>query len=185
MRSVLEDQEVASEELRAANEEILSGNEELRRTHEKLQTAQEEVQPAIEELTTLNEQLRNRNLELSQTANDLIGVLNAVEIPILILGNDRRIRRFTPAAGKLLNLISTDVGRPIGQIRPNVEIPDLADLASEVIENNRPVEREVRDKRGNWYAFRMRPHPSEENKIGAILTVVDINRGQTIVNRRA
>jgi two-component system CheB/CheR fusion protein len=141
---------------------------------EKLQHPQEGVGSANEELASLNEQLRKRNLELSQTANDLTGMLSAAEIPILILGNDRRIRRFTPAAGKLLNLISTDVGRPIGEIRPNVEIPDLADLASHVIENNRPVEREVRDKGGNWYAFRMRPHPSEENRIEVILTVVDI-----------
>ena len=130
MGSVLEDQEAASEELRAANEEILSSNEELQSTNEELQTAQEEVQSSNEELTTVNEELRDRNLELSQTATDLTGVLNAVEIPILILGNDRRIRRFTPAAEKLLNLISTDVGRPISQIRPNVEIPNLADLAS-------------------------------------------------------
>ena len=128
MRAVLEDQEAAAEELRAANEEILSGNEELQSSNEELQTAQEEVQSANEELTTLNEELQNRNSELSQTANDLTGVLNAVEIPILILGNDRRIRRFTPAAEKLLNLIPTDVGRSIGQIRPNVDIPDLADL---------------------------------------------------------
>ena len=142
---------------------------------EKVQTAQEEVHPSIEELAALNEQLRHRNMELSQTANDLTGMLDAVEIPIVILGNDRRIRRFTAAAGKLLNLISTDVGRPIGQIRPNLETPDLADLASQVIENNRPMEREVRGKRGNWYALRMRPHPSAGNRIEVILAVVDIN----------
>ncbi|HXW13382.1 MAG TPA: chemotaxis protein CheB [Terriglobia bacterium] len=175
LRSILEDQEGTSEELRAANEEVLSSNEELQSTNEELQTAQEEVQSANEELTTVNEELRDRNLDLTQTANDLTGVLNAVEIPILILGNDRRIRRFTPAAGKLLNLISTDVGRPISQIRPNVEIPDLAELVSEVIENKRSVEREVCDERGHWYAFRMLPHQLKENKIEAILTVVDIN----------
>jgi two-component system CheB/CheR fusion protein len=106
----------------------------------------------------------------------LASLLNAVEVPILILGHDRRIRRFSRAAGKLLNLIPTDVGRPIGQIRPEIEIPDLANLASQVIEHNRPVEREVRDQRGNWYAFRMRPHQLEENKIGAILTVVNITQ---------
>ena len=60
---------------------------------EKVQTAQEEVQPSIEELTALNEQLRHRNMELSQTANDLTGMLNAVEIPI----RDPRKRPADPA----------------------------------------------------------------------------------------
>ncbi|MEJ2008408.1 MAG: PAS domain S-box protein, partial [Acidobacteriota bacterium] len=176
LRSLMEDHEAATEELRAANEEILSSNEELQSTNEELQTAKEELQSTNEELTTLNEELQNRNIELSQTASDLNSLLNAVEIPIVILGNDRSIRRFTPTGEKLLNLIPSDVGRPISQIRTNVEIPDLDQMASEVIERGVPVEREVRDQTGHWYALRMRPFLTAENRIeGILIVLVDIH----------
>lgn len=176
LRSLMEDHEAATEELRAANEEILSSNEELRSTNEELQTAKEELQSTNEELTTLNDELQNRNLELSQTASDLNSLLNAVEIPIVILGNDRSIRRFTPTGEKLLNLISSDVGRPIGQIRTNIEIPDLDQMASEVIERGVSVEREVRDHKGHWYALRMRPYVTAEDRIeGILIVLVDIH----------
>jgi two-component system CheB/CheR fusion protein len=176
LRSLLEDQEAASEELRAANEEILSSNEELQSTNEELQTAKEELQSSNEELTTLNEELQNRNVELSRTANDLNSLLNAIEIPIVILGTDLRIRRFTPAAEKLLGLLASDVGRPIAQTRSNLDIPDLDRAASEVIERMVSVEREVQDHNGKWYVLRMRPYQTAENTIeGIVMVLVDIH----------
>jgi two-component system CheB/CheR fusion protein len=114
LQSIIEGQETTNEELKSANEEILSANEELQSTNEELETAKEELQSTNEELTTLNEELQNRNQELSVDNNDLWNLLASVHIPILVLGNDLRVRHFTPQAEKLLNLIPTDVGRPIG-----------------------------------------------------------------------
>jgi two-component system CheB/CheR fusion protein len=42
-----------------------------------------------------------------------MNLLSTVDITILIVGNDMRIRRFTPTAERMLNLIPGDVGRPI------------------------------------------------------------------------
>ena len=176
LRALAEDHEAAAEELRAANEEVLSSNEELQSTNEELETAKEELQSSNEELTTLNEELQNRNVELAQTTNDLKGLLDTVEIPIAILGNDRTLRRVTPAAAKLLNLVPHDVGRPISQIRPSVDIPDLDRLASDVVQSGLAQEREVRDRMGHWYALRIRPYTTEGSRIeGLLITVVDIN----------
>jgi two-component system, chemotaxis family, CheB/CheR fusion protein len=176
LRSVIEDQEAATEEVRAANEEILSSNEELQSTNEELETAKEELQSSNEELATLNDELQKRNLELSQSASDLDSLLNAVEIPIVIVGNDLCIRRFTSTAHSLLNLIPSDIGRPISQIRPNLELPNLDQLASEVIESSHPLEIEVRDKNGHWYALRVRPYRTAENRLeGILMAVVDIH----------
>jgi two-component system CheB/CheR fusion protein len=176
LRAVVEDQEAANEEVRAANEEILSSNEELQSTNEELETAKEELQSSNEELATLNDELQNRNLELSQTASDLNSLLNAVDIPIVILGNDRCIRRFTPAAQQLLNLIPTDIGRPIVQIRPNLQLPSLDQVAAEVIDTLHPLEMEVRDDNGHWYLLRVRPYKTAENLLeGILIAVIDIN----------
>ncbi len=176
LRSMIEDGEASSEELQAANEEILSSNEELQSTNEELETAKEELQSSNEELTTLNEELQNRNTELAQLANDLSNLLIGVEIPIVIVSADRRIRRFTPSAEKVFNLIPGDVGRPIGNIKPDIEIPDLEDLAAEVLNKIQTLEREVRDKTGHWYSLRMRPYKTAENKIdGVIIALADID----------
>ena len=92
---------------------------------------------------TVNDEMQSRNTELQQINNDLLNLLSSVNIPILMLSGDWRIRRFTPQAEKLLNLLPGDVGRPIGHVRPNIEIPDLAGLVSEVLDTVSVREREV------------------------------------------
>ena len=125
LQSVINEREVADEELRSANEEIQSSNEELQSTNEELETAKEELQSTNEELTTLNEELRHTNLELSEVNNDLLNLLRSVNIPVVIVGRDLRIRRFTPPAHKTLKLIPSDVGRLITDLQPDIQIPDL------------------------------------------------------------
>src|SRR6266478_6150390 len=136
LQSLIEEHETTSEEFKTANEEVLSSNEELQSTNEELETAKEELQSTNEELTTVNEELQNRNLELSTANNDLLNVLENVNIPVVIVNNDVRIRRFTPAAQKLLNLLSSDVGRYLGDIRPNMDFDNLGQLARQTIETS-------------------------------------------------
>ncbi len=176
LNSVLEEYGATTEELRTANEEVLSGNEELQSTNEELETAKEELQSSNEELTTLNEELENRNLELGRLYNDLNNLLSSTNLPIVMLGADLRIRRFTPAAEKLLNLTQLDVGRPIGHLRLNIKVDNLERFATEVIDTVTTCEREVQDGDGHWYSLRLRPYRTTDNKIdGAVLTLVDIN----------
>ncbi|MCC6368278.1 MAG: PAS domain S-box protein [Bryobacterales bacterium] len=176
LRSVVEDQETTTEELKSANEEVLSSNEELQSTNEELETAKEELQSTNEELTTLNEELQNRNAELGQLANDLSNLLVGANIPVLILGSDLRIRRFTPMAGTVLNLIPADVGRPFSQIASTVNVPDLPSLLNEVIDHFAIIEREVQDQQGRWYTLRMRPYKTGDNKIdGVLIALLDID----------
>jgi two-component system CheB/CheR fusion protein len=176
LQSVIQELEAANEELQSANEEVLSSNEELQSTNEELDTAKEELQSTNEELNTVNEELQGRNEELSRVNSDLLNLLGSVQIAIVIVGLDMRIRRFTPMAEKVLNLIPADVDRAIGHINPNLEGANLKDLIAECIDSISPVEREVRDRDGRWYALRIRPYRSAENKIdGAVLALFDID----------
>src|SRR5262249_1945537 len=117
LQSIIEEQEASNEELKSANEEILSSNEELQSTNKELETAKEELQSTNEELTTVNEELQNRNLELTQANNDLQNILAGTSLAIVMLGPEGRLRRFTAQAEKLLNLIPSDVGRRITEIK--------------------------------------------------------------------
>jgi two-component system CheB/CheR fusion protein len=176
-QDLIEDHESTTQEFSAANKEILSANEELQSTNEELETAKEELQSTNEELTTLNEELQNRNLELTATNNDLLNVLGNVNIPMVIVDNDLRIRRFTPPAQKLLNLLPGDIGRRLTQIRPNLVMHDLGPIAREAIEKATLRELEVRESDdGAWHMLRVRPYKTWDNRIdGAVLSFEDIN----------
>lgn len=176
LQAIIEEQEATNEELKSANEEIQSSNEELQSTNEELETAKEELQSTNEELTTLNEELQNRNTELSAVNNDLTNLLSSVNVAILMLGNDLIIRRFTPMAERLFNLIPSDVGRRLSDMNRSVLVPDLDSAIQDVIDNLVSIEREVQDREGRWYSLRIRPYRTRENKIdGAVILLVDID----------
>ncbi len=176
LQSIIQDLEAANEELQSANEEILSSNEELQSTNEELDTAKEELQSTNEELNTVNEELHSRNEELSRVNSDLVNLVASVQIPIVMVTGDLRIRRFTPSAERLLNLIPADVGRPIGQVKPNFDSTDMEQLISEVVENVVTRERVVTDRDGNVYLLRIRPYKNVENRIdGAVLALFDVS----------
>jgi|GEM_PF-6968293 len=141
-----------------------------------METAKEELQSANEELTTVNDEMQTRNAEMLHLNSDLINLLASVDIPIVMVGPDGKIRRFTPKAGKTLKLIASDVGRPIGDIKPNIQVPDLDQLVSEVMETMTIREVEAQDNQGHWFHLQVRPYRTAENKIdGAVIALLDID----------
>ena len=176
LRSLICEHEGNVEEFKAAHEEVLSANEELQSTNEELETAKEELQSTNEELTTLNEEMQNRNVELGSANNDLLNLLGHVDVPVVMVSNDLRIRRFTPPAQKLLNLLPGDIGRRLGEIRPNLDVEDLETLAREAIRHAAPQQRQVRSKEGEWQVLHVRPYRTWDNRIeGAVISLQDVN----------
>ncbi len=176
LQSIIEEQEATFEELKSANEEILSSNEELQSTNEEMETAKEELQSSNEELTTLNDELQNRNSELTHVNNDMVNLLSSVNVAIIMLERTLRIRRYTPMAEKAFNLIPADLGRPIGDLNLRMEIPNLQEVLTEVIDSIGEKELEVRDQAGKWFLLRIRPYKTSENKLdGAVLIFIDID----------
>ncbi len=174
LQSVIEEQESTNEELKSANEEILSANEELQSTNEELQTAKEEAQSANEELVTVNDELRHRNIELARLNDDLVNLLSGVNLPIIMVSRDLRIRRFTPLAERVFSLIPSDVGRPISDIKPKLRLDDLTSLLNGVIDSLVPYEGDVQDLSGRWYSLRVRPYVTLERRIdGASILLVE------------
>ncbi len=171
MRVLIEEHESAQEELKAANEEVLSSNEELQSTNEELETAKEELQSSNEELITLNDELQHSNAELNVLTHDLTNLLVGVDIPVLVLDAGLRIRRFTPMAETLLNLIPGDVGRPFTNIASNLDVADWKELFAEVTSKGQSIEREVSSRDGHRYSMRVRPYKSTDNKIQGVIVV--------------
>jgi two-component system, chemotaxis family, CheB/CheR fusion protein len=169
LQSIIEEKESALEELRSASEEAQAGNEEL-------ETAQEELESANEELNTLNEELKSSNTELSQVNRDLTNLLESINIPLVMVGKDLRIRRFTRAIEPMLNLIASDAGRLITDLQPHIELPDLRRLLLDAMEGGDREPRDVRDAHGNWYSLRILPSAGVNGKIdGAVVMLIDID----------
>jgi two-component system CheB/CheR fusion protein len=176
LQSIIEAQEASNEELQSANEEIQSGNEELQSTNEELQTSKEELESANEELNTVNEEMQHRNTQLTQVNNDLTNFLNSVNIPMVMLGPDLAVRRFTPQCDTVLGLAANDVGRPITNLRLKIEIPDLETQLLNVIQDVKSTQQEIQDPKGSWWRLRFSPYRTWDNKIdGAVVTLQDIN----------
>ena len=181
LQAVIQEQETTNEELKTANEEAMSSMEELQSTNEELETAKEELQSSNEELVTLNEQLQNRNAELSLLSADLGNILAGVEIPIVVLSADLRIRRFTAPAEKLLGMISADIGRPISKLRLGINIPDLDDLIATAIRQREGTAREIQSESGRWYALHIHPFiPGDDKLQGLLLAFIDIHESKKL-----
>jgi len=169
LQSIIEEKESALEELRSTSEEAQAGNEEL-------ETAQEELESANEELNTLNEELKTSNTELSQVNRDLTNLLESINIPLVMVGKDLRIRRFTRAIEPMLNLIASDAGRLITDLRPHIELPDLRRLLLDAMEGGNREPYDIRDAHGCWYSLRILPSVGLNGKIdGAVVMLIDVD----------
>ncbi len=175
LQTVIEELESSNEELRSAHEEMQSVNEEMQSTNEELETSKEELQSVNEELSTVNSELQAKVLDLSRSNNDMQNLLSGTDIGTIFVDHQLRILRFTPTVSSLINLIATDVGRPVDQIRTTLRGYDcLAADSKEVLNSLIPKEFEVESNAGAWYLLRIRPYRTLENVIeGVVVTFTD------------
>lgn len=177
LQAVSEEYATTTEELKSMNEELQSSNEELQSTNEEMETAKEELQSINEEQITLNSELQSKIDELSHVNNDMSNLLSGTDIATLFLDADLNIKRFTPATQRILNLIHSDVGRPVSHIATNLNYESMVEDARQVLDTLRSKEFEVRAKDGAWYQMRILPYRTVDNVIeGLVLTFNDITK---------
>jgi two-component system CheB/CheR fusion protein len=175
LQSIIESQEATNEELQSANEEIQSGNEELQSTNEELQTSKEELESANEELNTVNEEIQHRNQQLAQLSNDLINLLNSATIPMVMLGEDLHIRRYTPEAERVFGFSSHDMGKALTHLHLNLDVPELERWMLDVMRDMTMHNEQVEARDGRSYKLRITPYRTLENKIdGVVVALLDI-----------
>ncbi len=181
LHTTIEELETSNEELKSANEELQSMNEELQSTNEELETSKEELQSLNEELLTVNTELQNKVDQLSEVNDDMNNLLNSIEIPTIFVDKNIKIKRFTKETTKLINLISSDVGRPLEDIVSNVEYDNLINDIKEVMDRVIYKEEEVRTKDRKWYLVRIIPYKTLDNIIdGAVITFTDITEQKEV-----
>jgi two-component system CheB/CheR fusion protein len=175
LQDVIAQSERTNEELKAANEEVTSMNEELQSTNEELETSKEELQSFNEELQTVNSQIQYKNQELEETTDTLNNLLASSEIATVFLDKSFCIRWFSPSSKELLELVDSDIGRPVTHFAWKVADDALLRDAETVLQKLNGIDAEVRSSAGRWYLRRLLPYRTHNDRIdGVVISFIDI-----------
>ncbi|MBD3182938.1 PAS domain-containing protein [Candidatus Poribacteria bacterium] len=177
LQTTIEELETSNEELKSTNEELQSSNEELQSTNEELETSKEELQSVNEELTTVNAELENKLDQLHKANNDMNNLLVSTEIATIFLDEKLQIKLYTPKATEAINLIQSDIGRPLKHTVSNLKYEDLIEDAKEVLNTLESKEVEVQSNDGKWFSIKIFPYRTTDNVIeGVIINFIDITK---------
>ncbi|MFH1057945.1 MAG: chemotaxis protein CheB [Pseudomonadota bacterium] len=173
LQTITEELETSNEELQSLNEELQSANEELQSANEELETSNEELQATNDELTTVNEELQVKSTELSATYSDLENVLRRMSVAMVLVDRNHRVKRFTPPATAIFNIMSGDRGQVLTSLPSHLDLPNLRAALAGAIEEGKTVSQTI--TAGNRiYEMAVYPYYSQEECIsGAILTFYD------------
>jgi uncharacterized phage infection (PIP) family protein YhgE len=151
LQQAREEIQTTREEMQTSQEELKSTNEELQSTNEELTTSKEEMQFLNEELQTVNNELQAKVDEFSQANNDMKNLLNSTDIATLFLDEQLAVRRFTAQTTSIIKLIAGDTGRPIIDITTDLDYPQMAADAREVLRTLVFIEKQVATRDGRWF----------------------------------
>ena len=170
LHALMEEMETANEELQSSNEELLSSNEELQSTNEELQSLNEE-------LHTVNAEHQQKIKELVELNDDFNNYFRSTEIGQLFVDKDLMIRKYTPAISKQINIIESDIGRPISHFSYNLKSQNIIDDIKHVIETSETIEKEVEvTSNKQCYLMRIIPYLRQDNQTdGVVITFVDVS----------
>jgi len=167
--------QMAIESLETANEELQSSNEELLSANEELQSSNEELQSLNEELHTLNTEHQLRIKELIELNDDLNNYFRSTEIAQVFVDASLRIRKFNPAAVQMINLIESDIGRPIEHISTNIREDNLYKDILSVLKDEKIREKEIQLSSGRCCLMRILPYLRQDRQVdGVVVSFVDI-----------
>ena len=168
----------ASEKLFALNENMQSFNEELLSANEEMQSTNEEMQSINEELHTINADYQLKNKELLELNDDLNNYFKSNINGQLFVSSDLRLMRFSPGTVRHINLLESDIGRPISNISTNFRFETLSEDINHVLNNGYSITREIQSNDGKWYQVMTMAYIRQlgNKRTGAIITFNDITQ---------
>lgn len=176
LKDIKDKLQVAYEQLDASNENMQSFNEELISANEEMQSTNEEMQSVNEELHTINADYQLKNKELSEINDDLNNYFRSNINGQLFINNELELMKFSPGAVQQINLLESDIGRPISHISTNIKFENIINDVNEVLKNGSLISKEIETQNGKWYQMMIMPYLKQaDNKInGAIITFNDV-----------
>ena len=155
--------------MQSFNEELISANEEMQSTNEEMQSVNEE-------LHTINADYQLKNKELLEINDDLNNYFRSNVNGQLFIDNDLKLMKFSPAAVNQINLLETDIGRPLSNISTNIKFETITEDAKRVLLEGGIISREIETNNGKWYQMMIMPYVQQidNQNNGAIITFNDM-----------
>ena len=119
---------------------------------------------------------------------DVVGILETIDVPIVVVGPDCRVTRFNRAATEVLGVSTTDIGRPSCNIQALKGVPDIDPVCMQVMVDGVPSRREMHYG-DRWFLVRIAPYTGTDRQVrGAVLTFTNFTAfraslGQAIYER--
>ncbi|GDZ93763.1 two-component sensor histidine kinase [Planktothrix agardhii CCAP 1459/11A] len=178
LQATIEELETTNEEQQATNEELLASNEELQSTNEELQSVNEE-------LYTVNSEYQIKIQQLTELTSDIDNLLRSTDIGVIFLDNDLNIRKFTPTTSNIINILPTDINRPLSHFTHNLDCLNLVKTLSDFVVTRIPLELEViNQKTQEQMLMRVNTYQGENNNNdGVVVTFVNIDQLKKIQNQ--
>jgi two-component system, chemotaxis family, CheB/CheR fusion protein len=166
----------SNEKLDASNENLQSFNEELISANEEMQSTNEEMQSVNEELHTINADYQLKNKELLEINDDLNNYFRSNINGQLFIDNELRLMKFSPGTVKQINLLETDIGRPLSNISTNIKFETIIEDVKKVLALGNVITKEIETNNGKWYQIMTMPYvvQADHKNSGAIITFNDI-----------
>ena len=185
LQQTRENLQVTIEELETTNEEQQATNEELMASNEELQSTNEELQSVNEELYTVNSEYQIKIQQLTELTSDIDNLLRSTDIGVIFLDNDLNIRKFTPTTSNIINILPTDINRPLTHFTHNLDCPNLVEILSNFVVSQIPLELEViNQKTQEQLLMRVHTYKGENNNNdGVVVTFVNINQLKKFQNQ--
>ncbi|MBF0620184.1 MAG: PAS domain-containing protein, partial [Candidatus Omnitrophica bacterium] len=175
LEDLLGDREEDRETISTLHEEYLSMKEEYQATNEELETSKEELQSTNEELVTLNSHLKQTLDAQHAIAADLQNILSSSELATVFLDKKLNVRFFTPPVQLLMNVRESDIGRPLSELRWQIEDNSLLEDTVNVLNNHEPILRDIKSAYGFWYHRKVLPYFINSGQVdGVVITLTDI-----------
>lgn len=176
LKGIKKDLTASYDKLDATNENMQSFNEELISANEEMQSTNEEMQSVNEELHTINADYQLKNKELLEINDDLNNYFRSNVNGQLFIDKDMRLMKFSPGAIKHINLLETDIGRPINHISTNIKFDTIIADTKLVLDKGGVITKEIQSINGKWYQVMIMPYvQTNQSNNGAIITFNDIS----------
>ncbi len=178
--------QAAVEQAQSSNEELQASNEELLASNEELQSTNEELQSVNEELFSVNSEFEEKNHELHELNNDYDRLLSSlVNIGIIYLDADLRVRKFNDSVTSIFNLLPKDVGRPLNDISYSLgSHRKFVRRLETVLSGGEPISYEARTEDEKWIVVRIFPlQDKPDQPAGVIVTFSDVTDIKTAQSR--
>jgi len=114
------------------------------------------------------------HITLNGASTDLIGIIDTVDVPIVVVRQDLVIAFFNKAAGDVLGLSPSDIGRPSRDISVLAGLPRLEERCSQVTASGVDSRADFREG-DKWFVVRISPYTNDDRQVtGTVLTFTNV-----------